>query len=91
MIFKAKLLFDECIGWPIVEQLSALIGVTSTDVLLGHAVKLGFGGQNDEDWIPAIAAQGWVIITGDRAHDRSREPERSCTPFAGGMASPTWH
>jgi hypothetical protein len=66
LIDKPRFLFDECIGFPLVEQLADLLGVSSQEVDLGHAVKLGFGGINDDVWIPQIASDGWTIISGDR-------------------------
>lgn len=39
----------------------------SVDVELSHIKKdLEYEGEKDEDWIPKIAGQGWVLITGDR-------------------------
>lgn len=69
---KAKLLFDECIGWPILEQLAGVIGFNEEEVEVAHAVKMGFGGKNDEDWIPQIASDGWVIITGDDGRQKKK-------------------
>jgi hypothetical protein len=44
--------------------LAGVIGI-GDDVVVEHAVRKGFGGMNDEDWIPLIANEGWVIITAD--------------------------
>jgi hypothetical protein len=71
----AKLLFDECIGWPIVDQLRGVIGI-DPQVTLEHVIKLGFGGENDEDWIPKVAAGGWVLVTGDRGVKKKGRGEK---------------
>lgn len=60
-----RLLFDECIGWPVVDQLANLVAFDSAEYELEHAIRLGFGGVKDEIWIPQIADDGWLIITGD--------------------------
>lgn len=63
---KPKLLFDECIGHPLVTQLidvSVKFGPQEVDI--SHVIWLEFGGRNDDEWIPEIANENWVIITGD--------------------------
>ena len=72
MTKKSKLLFDECVGWPAIEKLASLLDLTGDDVELEHAVRLGFGGMKDEDWIPQIANDGWSIVTGDRGRGKRR-------------------
>jgi hypothetical protein len=69
---KAKLLFDECVGHPLVTQLANLIGVDEQEVELSHVLWKGFGGENDDVWIPKIASEGWVIITGDEGKQSKR-------------------
>lgn len=65
-VAKSKLLFDECVGHPIVDQLRSIIGIDPSAVELEHVIRRGFGGMNDDEWIPMIAGEGWVIVTGDR-------------------------
>jgi hypothetical protein len=67
----AKILFDECVGRPIVAQIRSLIGIDPT-VQLDHVIDKGFGGQNDDQWIPLIADEGWIIITGDSGKSGKR-------------------
>jgi hypothetical protein len=39
---------------------------TQESVELAHVIQRGFGGMNDDQWIPLIAREHWVIITADR-------------------------
>lgn len=70
----AKILFDECLGAPMVEQLGKMLDLASSNVQLEHAVKMGFGATSDAEWIPQIARGGWVIVSGDRGmHSRKAD------------------
>jgi hypothetical protein len=54
-----------------VEQLAKMLDLASSDVQLGHAIAMGFGATPDLEWIPKIARDGWVIVSGDRGkHSR---------------------
>lgn len=62
----AKLLFDECLGRPIIGPLRALIGMGKGEKPeLGHVLEFTAMGTRDEDWIPRIANEGWTVITAD--------------------------
>lgn len=67
MSIRAKLLFDECVGRPLVDELRRLsIGLDTEGVEIEHVLNLQFGSTNDDQWIPEIASEGWIIVTGDR-------------------------
>lgn len=60
-----KLLFDECVGAPLVVHMRGVIGLP-TDIVLAHVIPMGFGSMNDDVWIPKIATDGWLVVTNDR-------------------------
>lgn len=64
---RIKLLFDECIGAPMMEQLKSLIEQSSTEsVDFKHLLEFQQQGVEDKDWLPQKAKEGWVLITADR-------------------------
>ncbi len=58
----AQFLFDECIGKPYVANLREMVPGEPT---LFHLSDLDLLGQLDEEWIPKIAADGWIVVTSD--------------------------
>lgn len=48
------------------EEIRRAIGLSLDQVELKHVLDYQEQGTWDEQWIPAIADQGWIIITGDR-------------------------
>lgn len=61
-----------------VEQLRKILGC-GEDIELEHAVRIGFGGVHDDVWIPKIAAEGWIVITGDSG--RQSKPGKGKLPL----------
>ncbi len=58
-----RLLFDECIGKPVMRQLLPLV---SPNLEVHHLVDKFAQGEKDEDWIPRLGIEGgWVLITSD--------------------------
>ncbi|HEX4607852.1 MAG TPA: hypothetical protein VH092_06585, partial [Urbifossiella sp.] len=59
-----RYLFDECIGWPVAEEISRLSGSKAT---FAHIVQyFGAEGTPDRVWVPQLAAEkSWVVITSD--------------------------
>lgn len=58
-----RLLFDECIGKPVMLQLLPLV---SPGLEVHHLVDKFKRGEQDEDWIPQLGTEGgWVLITSD--------------------------
>lgn len=71
MTAPAKILFDECIPRPVIPPLIEFLNRTSAgDAEVKHLLDLFDEGQKDQDWVPAIAADGWIVISGDRASGR---------------------
>jgi len=60
-----KLLFDECIGGPLIAHFAALIAYTPVDCEVKLVLDYVASGVHDQDWIPKIADEGWIIVTGD--------------------------
>jgi hypothetical protein len=62
----ARLLFDECIGWPSIKRLAELVEMGRGDKPeVRHVLQLAPAGTRDEDWIPKIASEGWTVISAD--------------------------
>lgn len=58
-----RLLFDECIGRPVMAQLYDFV---PQEVELHHIIDKYTAGDKDEDWIPKLGTEGgWVVITAD--------------------------
>lgn len=58
-----RLLFDECIGRPVMEKLRELV---PQGIEFYHIVGKYTAGDKDEDWIPKLGIEGgWVVITSD--------------------------
>jgi hypothetical protein len=69
---KVRLLFDECIGHPLVTQLAGVIGIEPADIELSHVIWKGFASKIDDEWVPQIADEGWIVISGDEGKAKSR-------------------
>jgi len=66
-----KLLFDECIGKPLVDKLREMLKDTiSEELVIGHLLEYYEQGIWDEEWVPLAAQDGWVIVTADRGRKR---------------------
>lgn len=65
-VSRAKILFDECLGMPMVEALKTALSLGPDEAELAHVIPMGFGGVHDDVWIPQIAADGWIVVTCDR-------------------------
>jgi PIN like domain len=65
-----KLLFDECVGKPVVDSLAALVSYTEPPPLVGHILDFVRQGTPDDVWIPRIAAEEWIIVSGDSGKRR---------------------
>ncbi len=70
------ILFDECIGKPHVERLKTLVAdVSAIDAKISHVLDFQAQGVRDEDWIPRIANEGWIVISGDRGRGGMKKGE----------------
>ncbi|MFH1108521.1 MAG: hypothetical protein V1790_04885 [Planctomycetota bacterium] len=61
-----RLLFDECIGKPIMEQLAQAVQYSHEDIEFKHLLDFQSQGIPDSDWIPQKANEGWILISTDR-------------------------
>lgn len=64
-------IFDECIGWPILETVEPLLRLHNLPFRLKHVVEY-YKGAKDDEWVPEIARNGWIVITADRGVRPSR-------------------
>ncbi len=65
-----RLLFDECIGKPVMTKLRGLIPV---EIELQHLADKFAKGDKDEDWIPRLGTEGgWVVITSDAGRNSKK-------------------
>ncbi|MGE5611222.1 MAG: hypothetical protein ACM359_18375 [Bacillota bacterium] len=62
-----KLLFDENFGKPLVERLAGLLTVFPEKPAISHVLDLYAQGRPDDEWIPKVAKEGWIVVSGDRA------------------------
>jgi hypothetical protein len=69
---KFKLLLDECVGKTIVPALRAMIAPTSEEAEIAHILDFQPQGVTDEQWVPRIAEEKWIVLTGDRAKQSSK-------------------
>jgi hypothetical protein len=69
---SAKLLFDECVGKPIVDHIASLLALARIEekAELSHILEFQAQGVWDEVWIPKIKAEGRIIVTGDGGRKR---------------------
>ena len=61
-----KLLFDENFGRPLVEALKQLLSFTREAVEVRHIIELRHGGRADNEWVPEVAGEDWLVLTCDR-------------------------
>ncbi|MHB1421905.1 MAG: PIN-like domain-containing protein [Gemmataceae bacterium] len=66
MSAKLRLLFDECVGKPILDAVATYLAASEQKPDLSHVLDFQQQGIFDETWIPRIAAEGWIVITADR-------------------------
>lgn len=67
---RPKFLFDENFGRPAVALIAQVVGANNPDddssPLVKHIFDLHDPGTKDSDWIPKLADEEWIVITGDR-------------------------
>jgi hypothetical protein len=61
-----KLLLDECLGRPIVEDINRMLSWDVPKPTIRHLTNYFVPGELDPVWIPQVAAEGWMILTADR-------------------------
>lgn len=78
---EIRLLFDECLGAPIMESLAPLLAQGSDRFRLMHVLEFQKQGVPDSEWVPRIAAEGWIVITTDRGKRNKREAHEEKLPY----------
>jgi len=68
-----KLLFDECVAKPLMAPLVALMTYAKPPAEIAHTIDFFKSGTQDESWIPEVADDDWIIITGDRGSRGGRK------------------
>jgi PIN like domain len=63
---QLKVLFDECVGKPIMEAIARIVSTSPERPEFRHMVDYQSQGALDEEWVPKVATEGWIVITGDR-------------------------
>ncbi|HUU83529.1 MAG TPA: hypothetical protein VM243_08500 [Phycisphaerae bacterium] len=77
-----KLLFDENIGRPLVEAMRPLLHKYEEPVDVAHLLDLlGRHGEQDENWIPELADEEWLVISADRGKKPGPKLPLLCAEF----------
>ena len=72
MTTALRLVFDDCLSRHAVTALKKLADFTSGSVEFAHLVDFNLSGEIDDDWVPRIAADKWIVVTTDRGKKPSR-------------------
>jgi hypothetical protein len=67
-----KFLFDECIGKPGLDVLRELLALGDDEAELVHLLDLESEGSLDDNWVPRLGSEGWIVISADRGQTPSR-------------------
>jgi hypothetical protein len=67
---------NECVNLPILEALRNHVRSMDNPPELTHIIELDLQGKWDEVWIPTIAQEGWVVITGDKGRGGNKKGEK---------------
>ena len=83
MTAAIRLLFDECLGPPMLEPIRSLAWLDPRDIEIEHVLSFQQPGVHDDKWIPGIAEEGWLVITSDRggrgnSQSKGRKLTRVC-------------
>jgi hypothetical protein len=69
---RAKFIIDEnSLGIPATDSLKELLSFSPDDAEIDHVIRRFGAGTPDEEWIPRLAEDGWVVITADAGKNRS--------------------
>jgi hypothetical protein len=78
---NARILFDECVGRPVVARLVEFVQPASPEGLeIRHVLDLAPAGTRDEIWLPTLAGAGWTVISADggRTPNKNRGQKLPC-------------
>lgn len=86
MTQRPRLLFDENFGRPAVDRLCEFLRIDNEDENspeVRHIFDFQESGALDEEWIPKMAQEQWVILTADRGKKPSKGGKlpRLCSEF----------
>ena len=79
-----KLLFDECVGKPLVEMLRELLAmaVEENHAEVQHILDIyNQQGTKDDDWIPFIGSHGYIVITQDLGRSAGAKLPKLCVDY----------
>ncbi len=76
-----KLLFDENFGRPLVDALKGLVAFARFRPEIQHILELQRAGAKDSEWIPKLAADGWIVLTGDRGKSAGPKLPQLCRAY----------
>jgi hypothetical protein len=76
-----KLLLDECLGHPLVEDLAKLLSWDHPQPTIHHLSRYFSAGTVDSVWIPQISAEGWIVLTGDRGKNKGDKLPAICVQY----------
>jgi len=70
---KPRLLFDECFGRPYVERMAQLVSYNPyREVEVRHFFEVFESGTPDEEWVPELAKQDFILISCDRGKKKTK-------------------
>lgn len=72
MTQKIQLIFDECIGKPILQTLHGFLDFSKHAFEIAHVLDHYAQGTWDQEWVPRLAA-GWIVVSGDRGTGSKRK------------------
>lgn len=67
-----RLLFDDCLSKHAIAALLRLAEFSRSPVEVAHLATINLEGCCDDDWVPRIAHEGYVVISTDRGKKISR-------------------
>ena len=76
MTAPLRLFFDECISKPAVDGLLRFVSLSNEQFEFRHIIDCQLQGTRDEDWLPQIAPDGWIVITADSGKGGRKKGEK---------------
>ena len=76
-----KLLLDECLGPPLVEDINKMLSWDNPPPTIHHLFNYFRAGVKDPIWIPQVKDGGWIILTADRGKKGQDKLPQICVHF----------
>jgi len=76
-----KLLFDECLGKPLVDDIKKLLSWDTPSPKIEHLLDYFAEGTCDSIWVPKVAHEGWMIVSGDRGRKSRIKLPAICSAY----------